>query len=173
MDLLKEIRTVPDFPKKGIQFFDITTVLQNPDSFKDAVDKMTSLLETVECDVILALESRGFLFGSAMAYKTGKSFAPIRKKGKLPYETISVEYDLEYGTDILEIHKDAVKKGQKVVIVDDLLATGGSFEAAAKLAEKLGGEVTGLICLLELENLGGRQKLEGRNVMSLIKTIEE
>lgn len=170
MDLLKEVRIVPDFPKKGIQFFDITTVLQKPDAYKETVDKMKEMLDSVECDVIAALESRGFLFASPLAYLSEKSYVPIRKKGKLPYETVSAEFDLEYGTDTLEIHKDAVKKGQKVVLVDDLLATGGTLEASCRLVESLGGIVTGIICFIEFDNLGGREKLKGKNIMSVLKT---
>ena len=172
MDLLKEIRVVPDFPKKGINFFDITTVLQNPEAFKAAIDEFIKIAEKIDFDVILGLESRGFFFASVMAYKMGKSYAPVRKKGKLPFETVSQEFALEYGTDTLEIHKDAVKKGQKVLIIDDLLATGGTVSAAAKLAEKLGGEVSGIIFLIELENIGGRNALKDYNVNSIIKTNE-
>ncbi len=171
MDLLKEVRIVPDFPKKGIQFYDITSVLQNPEAFKETVDKMCELIETVDCDVIACLEARGFLFASAIAYKLGKSLIPIRKKGKLPYETVSAEFELEYGTDTLEMHKDAVKKGQKVVIVDDLLATGGTLEASSRLVETLGGVVSGVVCFIEFDNLGGREKLGSRKVMSVTHTV--
>ena len=172
MDLLNEIRVVPDFPKKGIQFFDITTVLQNPVAYRAAIDEFIKIAEKIDFDVILGLESRGFFFASVIAYKMGKSYAPVRKKGKLPAETVSQDFELEYGTDVLEIHKDAVKKGQKVLIVDDLLATGGTVNAAAKLAEKLGGDVSGIIFLIELENIGGREVLSKYNVESIIKTNE-
>lgn len=172
MDLLKEVRVVPDFPKKGIQFYDITTVLQNPDAFRVAIDEFVKIAEKIDFDVIVGLESRGFFFASVMAYKMGKSYVPVRKKGKLPYETVSEEFELEYGTDIMEIHKDAVKKGQKALLIDDLLATGGTLKAAAHLVEKLGGEVSGIICLIELEDLGGREVLSDYNLEALIKTTE-
>lgn len=172
MDLLKEIRVVPDFPKEGIQFFDITTVLQNPEAYHKAIDEFMKIAESIDFDVIVGLESRGFFFASVMAYKLNKSYVPVRKKGKLPFETVSEEFELEYGTGVLELHKDAVKKGQKALIIDDLLATGGTLKAAAHLVEKLGGEVSGLICLIELEDLGGRETLSGYNVQSIIKTTE-
>ena len=158
------IRTIPDFPEPGIMFRDITTVLQDPDGFKLAIDEMTKLLDGVDFDIIAGTESRGFIFGTPLAYNLHKPFVLIRKKGKLPYETIGMEYDLEYGKAEIEMHTDSVKPGQKVVLVDDLIATGGTMEAAAKLVEKLGGEVVKLIFLLELAGLEGRKRLEKYDV---------
>ncbi len=172
VDLLKEVRIIPDFPKKGIQFFDVTTVLSNPEAFCCAADLMAQAVENMPCDVIAGLEARGFLFASPVAYKLGKSLVPVRKKGKLPYKTVSQSYGLEYGEDVLEIHSDAVKPGQNVVIIDDLLATGGTTQATVELIEKLGGRVTGIVCLIELIDLGGREKLSVDNIVSLIKTTE-
>ena len=172
MDLLKEVRVIPDFPKKGIQFFDVTTVLSNPEAFRCAADLMAQAVENMPCDVIAGLEARGFLFASPVAYKLGKSLVPVRKKGKLPYKTVSQSYGLEYGEDVLEMHSDAVKPGQNVVIIDDLLATGGTTQATVELIEKLGGRVTGIVCLIELIDLGGREKLSVDNIVSLIKTTE-
>ena len=173
MDLLKYLRTVPDFPKEGIEFFDITTILQNPEAFRYVVDTMAEHIKSVPCDVIVSLESRGFLFASAIAYKLGISHALVRKPGKLPYKTISESYSLEYGTDTIEIHEDAVKSGENVVIVDDLLATGGTVSAAAKLVERLGGKVNAISFFIELEGLGGREKLDGYNVNSILKLEEK
>ena len=153
------IRTIPDFPEPGIMFRDITTVLQDPDGFKLAIDEMTKLLEGVDFDVIAGTESRGFIFGTPLAYNLHKPFVLIRKKGKLPYKTIGMEYDLEYGKAEIEMHTDSIEPGQKVVLVDDLIATGGTMEAAAKLVEKLGGKVVKLIFLLELAGLEGRKRL--------------
>ena len=158
------IRTIPDFPEPGIMFRDITTVLQDPDGFKLAIDEMAGLLEGVEFDVIAGTESRGFIFGTPLAYNLHKPFVLIRKKGKLPYKTIGMEYDLEYGKAEIEMHIDSVAPGQKVVLVDDLIATGGTMEAAAALVEKLGGEVVKLIFLLELAGLEGRKRLEKYDV---------
>ena len=153
------IRTIPDFPEPGIMFRDITTVLQDPDGFKLAIDEMTALLDGVDFDVIAGTESRGFIFGTPLAYNLHKPFVLIRKKGKLPYDTVGMEYDLEYGKAEIEMHTDSIEPGQKVVLVDDLIATGGTMEAAAKLVEKLGGEVVKLIFLLELAGLEGRKRL--------------
>ena len=173
MDLLKYLRTVPDFPKEGIEFFDITTILQNPEAFRYVVDTMAEHIKSVPCDVIVSLESRGFLFASAIAYKLGISHALVRKPGKLPYKTISESYSLEYGTDTIEIHEDAIKSGENVVIVDDLLATGGTVSAAAKLVERLGGKVNAISFFIELEGLGGREKLDGYTVNSILKLEEK
>lgn len=162
------VRTIPDFPEPGIMFRDVTSVLQDPDGLKLSIDEMIKLLDGVEFDVIAGAESRGFIFGVPVAYELGKSFIPVRKKGKLPCETVSAEYELEYGTACIEIHKDAVKPGQKVVIVDDLIATGGTIEAAVKLIEQLGGEVVKIIFLMELAGLNGREKLAGYDVASVI-----
>jgi adenine phosphoribosyltransferase len=160
--------TIPDFPEPGIMFRDITSVIQDPDGLKLAVDGLAGLLEDVDFDLVIGPESRGFIFGVPVAYLRGKGFVPVRKKGKLPRETVSQKYDLEYGQAEVEMHKDAVKPGQKVVIVDDLIATGGSAEAAAKLVEKLGGKVVRMAFVMELAGLEGRKKLAGYDVQSLI-----
>lgn len=162
------VRTIPDFPEPGIMFRDVTSVLQDPDGLKLAIDEMIKLLDGVEFDIIAGTESRGFIFGVPIAYALGKSFIPVRKKGKLPCETISAEYELEYGTAEIEIHKDAVKPGQKVILVDDLIATGGTIAASIKLIEQLGGEVVKAIFLMELAGLNGRAKLEGYDVEAVI-----
>ena len=162
------VRTIPDFPEPGITFRDVTSVLQDPDGLKLAIDEMIHLLDGVEFDLIAGTESRGFIFGVPIAYELGKAFIPVRKKGKLPCETVSAEYELEYGTACIEIHKDSIKPGQKVVIVDDLIATGGTIEAAIKLVEQLGGEVVKVIFLMELAGLNGREKLAGYDVSSVI-----
>ena len=160
--------TIPDFPEPGIMFRDITSVIQDPDGLKLAVDGLVDLIRDTDFDLIVGPESRGFIFGVPVAYLTGKGFVPVRKKGKLPRKTVSQKYDLEYGQAEIEIHVDAVKPGQKVVIVDDLIATGGSAEAAAKLVEQLGGEVVKLIFVMELAGLNGREKLKKYDVESLI-----
>lgn len=163
------VRSIPDFPEEGIIFRDVTSVIQDPDGLKLAIDGISSLIKDVDFDVVVGPESRGFIFGVPIAYNFGKGFVPVRKKGKLPCETISADYELEYGTATIEIHKDAIKKGQKVVIVDDLIATGGTIEAIIKLVEELGGEVAGIVFLMELEGLKGRDKLKGYRVESVIK----
>lgn len=162
------VRCIPDFPEPGIMFRDITTVIGDPDGFKLAVDELQNKLEGLDFDVIVGLESRGFIFGAPLAYKNDKGMALVRKKGKLPCETISTTYELEYGSATVEIHKDAIKKGQKVVIVDDLMATGGTVAAAIKLVEELGGEVVMVLCLLELSGLNGRAALKGYNVETVL-----
>ena len=144
------VRSIPDFPEPGIIFRDVTTVIQDPDGLKLAVDKLQEMVQDVDYDVVVGPESRGFIFGVPVAYNMHKSFVPVRKKGKLPCETIEMEYDLEYGTAVIEIHKDAIKPGQKVVIVDDLIATGGTTEAIIKLVEALGGKVVKICFLMEL-----------------------
>lgn len=161
--------TIPDFPEKGIMFRDVTSVIQDPDGLKLAVDELLKLLDGVEFDVLVGAESRGFIFGSPIAYNMNKSFVLARKKGKLPRETVSETYELEYGTAEIEMHKDAVRPGQKVVIIDDLIATGGTVEAIAKLVEKLGGEVVRIIFLMELEGLKGRERLSKYSVESVVK----
>ncbi|MCX8130985.1 MAG: adenine phosphoribosyltransferase [Clostridia bacterium] len=169
MNLKSKLRHVVDFPKEGIDFVDITTVLQDAEAFKQSLDEMAKRIEGFgDFDIIIGPESRGFVFGSPLAYMLGKGFVPIRKKGKLPYKTIRVEYQLEYGTDVLEMHEDAVKPGQRVVIVDDLLATGGTTEANIKLVEKLGGVVAGLVFFIELDFLKGRDRLKGFNIESIV-----
>ena len=160
--------TIPDFPEPGIMFRDITSVIQDPDGLKTAVDGLTDLVRNLDFDLVIGPESRGFIFGGPVAYLLGKGFIPVRKKGKLPRETVSEKYDLEYGQAEVEMHKDAIKPGQKVVIVDDLIATGGSAEAAAKLVEKLGGKVVRMVFVMELAGLEGRKKLAGYDVESLI-----
>ena len=162
------VLTIPDFPEPGIMFRDITSVIQDPDGLKLAVDGLVKAAGDVSYDLVVGPESRGFIFGVPVAYLTGKGFVPVRKKGKLPRETVSVKYDLEYGQAEIEMHKDAVKPGQKVLIVDDLMATGGSAEAAAKLVEAEGGEVVKMLFVMELAGLEGRKKLEKYNVDSLI-----
>ncbi len=163
------VRSIPDFPEKGIIFRDITTVIQSPEGLKLAIDGMNDLLKDVDYDIVAGPESRGFIFGVPVAYANGKGFVPVRKPGKLPCETISEDYSLEYGTATLEMHKDAIKPGQRVLIVDDLLATGGTMEAAVKLVEELGGVVAGLAFLIELEELNGREKLKDYPVLTLMK----
>lgn len=162
------VRSIPDFPKEGIIFRDVTSVLQDADGLKLAIDSMIGLLEGVEFDVIVGTESRGFMFGVPIAYALGKPFVPARKKGKLPCETISASYELEYGSAEVEMHKDAILPGQKVVLVDDLIATGGTIEACAKMVEELGGTVVKIIFLMELAGLKGREKLEKYDVASVI-----
>lgn len=162
------IISIPDFPEKGIIFRDVTSVLQDAEGFKLAIDSLIGLLDGVTFDVIAGTESRGFIFGTPLAYALGKPFVPIRKKGKLPRETISAEYDLEYGSAVIEVHKDAIKPGQKVVLVDDLIATGGTMEAGIKLVEQLGGEVVKILFLIELAGLKGREKLAGYDVASVV-----
>ena len=162
------VRTIPDFPEPGIMFRDVTSVLQDPEGLKLSIDEMIKLLDGVDFDVVAGAESRGFIFGTPIAYELGKAFVPVRKKGKLPCETVSAEYELEYGTACIEIHKDAIKPGQKVVVVDDLIATGGTIEAAIKLIEQLGGEVVKVLFLMELAGLNGREKLAGYDVESVI-----
>ena len=162
------VRSIPDFPEEGIIFRDVTSVLQDADGLKLAIYSMMKLLDDVEFDVIVGTESRGFIFGVPIAYEMGKPFVPARKKGKLPCETVSVTYDLEYGSAEVEMHKDAIKPGQKVVLVDDLIATGGTIEACAKMIEMLGGEVVKIIFLMELAGLKGRDKLKKYDVASVI-----
>jgi adenine phosphoribosyltransferase len=170
MDLKEVLRHVPDFPSKGIDFIDITTVLQDHEALRQSINEMMELVnELGDFDIIVGPESRGFIFGVPLAYAMDKGFVPIRKKGKLPYKTVGIEYQLEYGTGVLEIHEDAVKPGQKVVIIDDLLATGGTTEANIKLVEKLGGQVMGLVFFIELGFLKGRERLKGYEVRSVVQ----
>ena len=167
-ELQDYVRTIPDFPEEGVMFRDITTVLQDPEGFKLAIDKMQELVKDVDFDLVLGAESRGFIFSAPIAYNRGKGLVPVRKKGKLPCETIEVSYDLEYGQATVEIHKDSIKKGQKVLLVDDLIATGGTIEAMTKLVEELGGEVAGILVLMELKGLKGREKLSKYNLYSAL-----
>ena len=162
------IRAVPDFPEKGIIFRDITSVLQDPDGLKLAIDEMQAKIADLDFDVVAGTESRGFIFGMPIAYNLHKPFVLVRKKGKLPCETVEKTYDLEYGQATIEMHKDSIKPGQKVVIIDDLIATGGTVEAAAELIEELGGEVAGMVFLLELAGLEGRKRLSKYRVESVV-----
>jgi adenine phosphoribosyltransferase len=168
-DLRAKIREIPDFPKPGILFYDITTLLKDGKSFKKAIDLMLQPYKKEKIDVVVGMESRGFIFSAPMAYQLDAGLVPVRKLGKLPAETITVEYALEYGSNTLEIHRDAIQPGQKVLIVDDLLATGGTVRGTIELVERLKGEVVGLAFLVELEFLKGRDRLEGRRVTSAIK----
>lgn len=160
--------TIPDFPKPGIQFRDITSVIQDPDGLRMAVDQLTDQVRDLDFDLVVGPESRGFIFGVPVAYLLGKGFVPVRKKGKLPRATVSQKYDLEYGQAEIEIHQDAILPGQKVIVVDDLMATGGSAEATAKMVEKLGGKVIRMVFVMELAGLQGRKKLSAYDVRSLI-----
>jgi adenine phosphoribosyltransferase len=170
MDHLKDkIRHVPDFPKPGILFYDITTLLQDPAGFCEAIESVAEPFVDKGIDVVVGIESRGFIFGSAIADRLRAGFAPVRKPGKLPSSTLRTSYDLEYGADALEIHDDAVQKGQKILIVDDLLATGGTAKATSDLVRQLGGEVQGLAFLIELVGLRGRDKLAGHTLHSVLK----
>ncbi len=168
MDLGKTIRDIPDFPKEGILFKDITTLLKDPVAFKESIRQMKEAFQGKGITKVVGAESRGFIFGTPLALELGAGFVPIRKPGKLPAETLSEEYTLEYGTDKIEIHIDAIEKGEKVLFVDDLLATGGTAEASAKLLEKMGADVVGYLFLIELDFLKGREKLSGKNVVSLV-----
>ena len=170
MNHLRElIREVPDFPKPGINFYDITTLLKHPEGLKNTVDALAAEYEGTRVDAVLGVEARGFIFAPALAYHLGTGFVPVRKPRKLPAECASISYDLEYGQDTLEIHRDAIGNGHRVLIADDLLATGGTAKAVVDLVEQLGGEVVGLVFVVELEFLSGRKKLEGYEVKSLIK----
>ncbi|WP_105614176.1 adenine phosphoribosyltransferase [Vallitalea okinawensis] len=169
MDLSKVVRDVYDFPKEGIVFKDITPILQDPDSLTEAVNQIQDKIKDLDFDYVIGPESRGFIFGVPVSYNLKKGFIPVRKKGKLPFETKEKEYDLEYGTATIEMHIDAIRPGQKVVIVDDLLATGGTSKAMVELIEEMGGEIVGFVYLIELEFLNGRKLLEGYNVHSIIK----
>ena len=160
--------TIPDFPEPGIMFRDITSVIQDPEGLKLAVDGLADLVKDIDFDLVVGPESRGFIFGVPVAYLRGKGFIPVRKKGKLPRETVSQKYDLEYGQAEVEMHKDAIQPGQRVVIVDDLIATGGSAEAAAKLVEQLGGKIVRMVFVMALAGLEGRKKLADYDVQSLI-----
>ena len=162
------VRSIPDFPEPGIIFRDITTILQDADGLELAIDGIKKSLENVDFDIVVGPESRVFIFGVPVAYAMHKGFVPVRKKGKLPCKTVSISYDLEYGSAELEMHEDAIKPGQKVVIVDDLIATGGTTEAIVKLIEKLGGKVVKICCVMELAGLNGRDKMKGYEVDALI-----
>jgi adenine phosphoribosyltransferase len=167
--LRERIREIPDFPKPGILFYDITTLLKDPAAYKEAIDLMLSPFAGEPIDLVVGMESRGFIFSAPMAYQLGAGLVPVRKLGKLPAETITVEYALEYGSNTLEIHRDAIQPGQKVLIVDDLLATGGTVKGTIELVERLKGEVVGLAFLVELDFLKGRDRLQDRRVVSVVK----
>ena len=167
-DVKDFVKSIPDFPEPGIIFRDVTSVVQDPEGLKLAIDGIIDLLKDVDFDIIAGPESRGFIFGMPVAYAMGKGFVMVRKKGKLPRETISRSYDLEYGTAEIEVHKDAILPGQKVVVIDDLIATGGSAEAACRLIEDLGGKVQKVVFLMELAGLNGREKLKDYDVDSVI-----
>ena len=169
MDNLKKlIREVPDFPKPGINFYDITTLLKDPTGLEETIDALTEACRGLNIDTVVGVESRGFIFGAPLAYQLGVGFIPVRKPKKLPSDTVSVSYDLEYGTDTLEMHKDAVGEGHNVLIVDDLLATGGTARAVVDLVESVGGKVSALLFVVELTFLNGRAKFEGHTVKSLV-----
>ncbi|MSQ31830.1 MAG: adenine phosphoribosyltransferase [Dehalococcoidia bacterium] len=169
MDLKKYIRDIPDFPQKGVLFKDITPLLGEPKALKAAIDKFAALYKDQKIETVVGIESRGFIFGAPLSYKLGVPFVPVRKKGKLPSKTISAEYSLEYGTSVVEMHEDAIKSGKNVLIIDDLLATGGTAAAAASLVKSLGCKVVGLGFLIELKALKGRERLKGYKVNSLIQ----
>jgi adenine phosphoribosyltransferase len=167
--LRAKIREIPDFPKPGILFYDITTLLKDPDAYREAIDLMLEPYRDERVDIVVGMESRGFIFSAPMAYLLKTGLVPVRKLGKLPAETLTVEYALEYGSNTLEIHRDAVEPGQRVLIVDDLLATGGTVRGTIELVERLKGEVVGLAFLVELDFLKGRERLEGRKVTSVVQ----
>lgn len=168
MDLANTIRSVPDFPVEGILFYDITTMLKNPAALKESVDQLVRRYQNEDVDLIVGIESRGFIFGMPLAYQLDVGFVPVRKPGKLPAETLSESYALEYGSNTLEIHVDAIKQGQKVLVIDDLLATGGTAQATCRLVERLGGTVMGLAFVIELSFLNGREKVKDYDVFSLV-----
>ena len=172
MDLAMTIRSVPDFPVEGILFYDITTMLKDPEAFRESVDQLVNYYQETAVDVVVGVESRGFIFGAPLAYKLGVGFVPVRKPGKLPAEKLAESYELEYGTNTLEIHKDAIQQGQKVLVVDDLLATSGTAKATCNLVEKLGGQVVGAAFVIELNFLKGREQLKGYDVFSLLSYDE-
>jgi adenine phosphoribosyltransferase len=167
-DLRAKIREVPDFPKPGILFYDITTLLKDPDAFREVIDRMADQVKDSGVELVVGMESRGFIFSAPLAYQLHAGFVPVRKLGKLPAETIEVEYDLEYGTATLEIHKDAIQPGQRVLIVDDLLATGGTVQGTIELVRRLGGEIAGLSFMVELTGLHGREQLSEFQMHTLL-----
>jgi len=169
MELKDKIRIIEDFPVKGISFKDITTLLQDKEAFKSAIDQMAAYFRDKDIDIVVGPEARGFILGAPLAYAIGAGFVPVRKKGKLPFDTMSISYSLEYGSDDLEIHKDAIKKGQKVVIIDDLLATGGTIGSVIQLVESMGGEIDSVGFLIELTGLNGRDRIKDCAVVSLLQ----
>jgi len=172
MDLASTIRSVPDFPIEGILFYDITTLLKNPAALKECIDRLAEKYQSAGVEAVVGIESRGFIFGMPLAYQLGTGFVPVRKPGKLPAESIAESYELEYGTNTLEMHVDAIKKGQKVLVVDDLLATGGTARATCNLVEKLGGQVIGTAFVIELNFLKGREQLPEYEIFSLLRYDE-
>lgn len=169
MDLYEYIADIPDFPSKGVLFRDVTPLMQDGKAFNEAIDKLVEYASSKDVDIVVGPEARGFLFGCPVAIKLQKGFVPVRKPGKLPRETVSIKYELEYGSNEIFMHKDSIAKGQRVIIVDDLLATGGTVDAAIKLVESMGGIVVGCAFLIELEALKGRELLKGYDVFSLLK----
>jgi adenine phosphoribosyltransferase len=169
VDLASRIRDIPNFPVEGILFRDITTLLQDPASFRDAIDSLHAEVRSYDAEVVVGMESRGFIFAAPLAYLLGVGFAPVRKLGKLPGDTVSIEYELEYGTNTLEIHRDAIVPGQRVLVVDDLLATGGTVAATVDLVQQLGGQVVAAAFLIELRELQGRKQLDGCPIISLVQ----
>lgn len=169
MDLAKTIRSIPDFPVEGILFRDISTLTRDPDAFQEAIDALIDHYADKDIDLVVGIESRGFVFGAPIAYEMGAGFVMVRKPGKLPAEAISASYTLEYGTNTLEMHKDSIRPGQRVLLVDDLIATGGSAKAAAELIEQLGGEIVGIAFLIELTDLNGVEKLKDYEIFSIIQ----
>ena len=167
-DLKAKLRVIPDWPRKGVNFIDITTLLKDATSFRYVIDALTEHFSRKKIDSVVGIEARGFAIGAPVAYKLGVGFIPARKKGKLPFKKLSMEYSLEYGTELVEMHRDSIKKGQQIAVVDDLLATGGTAEATVRLVEKMGGKVAGLAFLVELDFLKGRKKLEKYDLISLV-----
>lgn len=168
MDFKAKIREIPDFPKEGILFYDVTTLLKDPESFRRVIDKICGFYDGEDIQKVVAMESRGFILGAPVAYRLGAGFVPVRKPGKLPSDVYEARYELEYGSDTLAIHQDAIGPGEKVLIVDDLIATGGTVAATVQLVKKLGGVIYGIAFLIELTALRGRDKLDGYNVISLV-----
>jgi len=169
VDLAQYIRNIPDFPTRGIQFKDITTLLKNREAFREAIDRLAEALRTMNPDLVVGIEARGFIIGAPVAYILGCGFVPVRKKGKLPAATLAKTYELEYGSATLEIHRDAIEAGQRVVVVDDLLATGGTTKAVCEMVEELGGNIVGIGFVIELESLRGRERLKQYPVVSLVR----
>jgi len=167
-DIKSKLRVIPGWPKKGVNFIDITTLLGDSEAFKSVIDSLTAYFSPKKITSVVGIEARGFMIGAPVAYKLGVGFVPARKKGKLPFKKYSIEYSLEYGSEFIEMHRDAISKGERVAIIDDLLATGGTAEATVRLVEKLGGKVAGIAFMVELDFLKGREKLVGYDVLSLV-----
>ncbi len=167
MSIKEKIRTVPNWPIEGVMFRDITTLIQDPEGLREACDTLYDRYKDMKIDKVVGIDARGFIFGAVLAYKLNIGFIPVRKKGKLPYKTIEAAYTLEYGDNVVEMHEDAIEKGEKIIIVDDLIATGGTIAAAVKLVEELGGDILELAFIIELPDLNGREKIEGYNIFTL------